>query len=176
MRAAGPIPILRQPWRLLAGIGFAGYVGLLAALFVVKDPGHFVRQCADLSWERLGRFARYANYVPGRTLLYYVTLQENPGTGLRNVGGNLLGFLPFGLLLPLVAPRFRQAGRLAAAALALSTSFEGFQLLTGVGAFDVDDLMLNGAGAVLGFFALEWGCGRRAGGAGTDASVKNGAV
>ncbi|GAA4330773.1 VanZ family protein [Flaviaesturariibacter amylovorans] len=156
---------LNVRWRLrtraLIALLFGAYLGALTGLFVIKDPAFFLQQCSELNWDQLGQYTRYANYIPGRTLAYYGTLQENFGTGVRNVGANLFGFLPFGFLLPLLNDRYRHAGRLARAAMLLSATFEVFQLLTGVGSFDVDDLLLNSAGAVLGFFALEWLSARR---------------
>lgn len=68
-----------------------------------------------------------------------------------HVAGNLVWFVPFGLLAPQVWPRLRRPSRLAAAAAGLSFGIELGQFLLATGATDIDDLLLNTLGAVLGW-------------------------
>lgn len=145
---AGP-----RSWRRGAAVLFGPYLVVLTLLFVVKRPDYFRWELAHFSWSGMGRSV---NLVPGRTILYYITLQENYRTGLAQLGGNLAGFLPFGFLLPLFYRPARRVARLALLGGGLSLLFELFQLVTNVGSFDVDDLLLNTAGAVCGFFLLRW--------------------
>lgn len=69
-----------------------------------------------------------------------------------NLIGNVVGFVPFGLLLPVIFRNFRQCSRIVLSGFALSLTVETIQLITKVGSFDVDDLMLNTLGAFLGYF------------------------
>jgi len=69
----------------------------------------------------------------------------------KNIGGNIIGFIPLGILLPMVFPFLRRWWRLTLCVFCLSLSFETFQLLTGVGVFDVDDLILNTTGGLIGY-------------------------
>lgn len=73
------------------------------------------------------------------------------------VGGNLIWFLPFGLLLPLC---WKRAGLLWTALLSalLSVSLELSQLLFASGVTDVDDLIFNLLGGLLGYglYLLLW--------------------
>lgn len=80
---------------------------------------------------------------------------ENRGTlGFRSVMTNLLGnivaFAPFGFFLPMLC----RAGRNVVSCTMLSAVFsllaETVQLLTRVGAFDVDDVFLNAIGGFVG--------------------------
>jgi len=69
----------------------------------------------------------------------------------KNLGGNLLGFTPLGIVLPLLFRRLRSFFRVIAVVFAISLCFEIIQLCTGLGIFDVDDLILNTAGGMIGF-------------------------
>jgi glycopeptide antibiotics resistance protein len=75
----------------------------------------------------------------------------NPEFMMNNLLGNLLGFIPFGLLLPLVIPFFRNLFKTLLAGFLLSLGYETIQLVFDLGIFDVDDLILNTAGALIGF-------------------------
>ena len=73
-------------------------------------------------------------------------------SGPRALWGNLINiaaFIPVGLLIGLIVPRYR----LLAASLVglfLSETFECFQLILHRGVFDVDDLFNNVLGALIG--------------------------
>ncbi|MGI6180601.1 MAG: VanZ family protein [Agathobaculum sp.] len=63
---------------------------------------------------------------------------------------NIVLLLPFGMLAPLIWPRLRRIGRTAAAGALFSLLIEISQLFTSRRP-DVDDLLLNTLGAVLGW-------------------------
>lgn len=93
-----------------------------------------------------------ANTVPFRTInLYKKGLERNNSTAEYNIWGNLLGFIPLGLLLPLAFGWFRQGIRVFFTGLLCSLGFETAQLLTGLGIWDIDDLLLNTAGTLAGY-------------------------
>ncbi|MFD2920308.1 VanZ family protein [Terrimonas rubra] len=68
----------------------------------------------------------------------------------KNIAGNVLGFMPLGFLLPFLV--FRRWGIILSifAATFLSMGFEYIQLYTGCGVFDVDDIILNALGGIIG--------------------------
>ena len=68
-----------------------------------------------------------------------------------NVLGNIVAFMPFGFLLPFASERKMHVGKVAFLTFLLSLSAETIQLLSRTGAFDVDDLILNTIGGVLGY-------------------------
>lgn len=77
---------------------------------------------------------------------------------VRQIGGNIGLLLPLGGVLPILVPHLRRFGALLLAASAFTLAIESVQYLgSGAGfmrrAFDVDDLMLNVFGAVLGYAA-----------------------
>ena len=72
-----------------------------------------------------------------------------------NTLGNVVLFLPLGILLPLVSSRFHLLKRVLLLALCLSLSIELLQFmlrfLGNARAVDIDDVLLNTLGACLGF-------------------------
>lgn len=70
---------------------------------------------------------------------------------VKNLFGNIVLFIPLGLWIPVLFPSFRTFFRFTAAVIVLLLAVELTQLVTRVGTFDVDDLMLNTLGAWLGY-------------------------
>ena len=66
-----------------------------------------------------------------------------------HVAGNMLWFVPLGLLLPAPAGA-KGALRCLLAGLVLSAAIEAVQFLLGTGVSDVDDVLLNALGALAG--------------------------
>ena len=70
---------------------------------------------------------------------------------LLNVVGNIVVFMPLGAFLPKLFVRCRKLLTVALLSLELSFVIEVTQLVTRVGSFDVDDLLLNTIGGILGY-------------------------
>ena len=70
---------------------------------------------------------------------------------LWNVVGNVCVFIPFGIFLPKLFKRCRNMLLVTLLSLELSLVVEVIQLMTRVGSFDVDDLLLNTIGGMLGY-------------------------
>lgn len=125
-------------------IVFAAYLVLLVYLLLFS--GGFGRQ------ESLQEGTGY-NLVPFREICRYVKYWRQIGTGsvILNVIGNVIGFVPFGMLVPALFPVFRKAWRVILLGLFVSVTVETLQLLFHVGIFDVDDLILNTLGTAAGY-------------------------
>lgn len=70
---------------------------------------------------------------------------------LLNLAGNVIGFLPFGFILPIICRKTRHFWLTGLLGLSVSLFAECLQLVWKVGSFDVDDLFLNTAGALIGY-------------------------
>ncbi|MCD7885500.1 MAG: VanZ family protein [Lachnospiraceae bacterium] len=115
--------------------------GLVYFLFLSEDFGH-------------GGTGEYSyNIVPFREILRYIRYREVLGTRavLINLLGNVIGFLPFGALVPLMVRGARRAWRMTLLSLEVSALVEFSQLIFQVGCFDVDDMILNTLGGLLGY-------------------------
>lgn len=71
-----------------------------------------------------------------------------------NLAGNVLAFVPFGFILPILFRVNRKWYIILQWSFIVSLSFEVTQLLTKVGIFDVDDLLLNTLGGLLGYWCF----------------------
>jgi glycopeptide antibiotics resistance protein len=90
------------------------------------------------------------NLVPFRTILPQL---QGHGNGLMskvNLLGNVLPFVPVGLLVPLVYPRMTWPKALLLAG-GTGLLMETLEVAFRVGIFDVDDILLNGFGVLIGY-------------------------
>jgi glycopeptide antibiotics resistance protein len=92
------------------------------------------------------------NLVPFHTLRIYLA---NLGSEfwMRNALGNLGLLLPLGLLGPLALPALDRWWRILLLAIAISAAIELGQLWIPDRSADIDDVILNVAGALLGYVA-----------------------
>ena len=93
------------------------------------------------------------NFIPLRTIGIYLANLDS-GFWLRNLVGNLVLLLPVGLIGPIVFPWMDRWWRVLPAAVALSLAIEVAQLWVPDRSADVDDLLLNVVGAMLGYAML----------------------
>ncbi|MEU5538169.1 VanZ family protein [Streptomyces sp. NPDC020362] len=101
----------------------------------------------------------HSNLHPGRSVQAY--LDHAPlRDAVRQIGGNVLLGVPFGALVPVLAPRARGAVQVVTLTAFMMLLVELVQgaLVTGR-AFDIDDVVLNTTGALAGWLLL----GRRLG-------------
>lgn len=71
-----------------------------------------------------------------------------------NMFGNVFAFAPFGFMIAVMSPKLRHFYKAAALTFVLSLVIETTQLVCRVGAFDVDDLILNTLGGLLGYMVF----------------------
>lgn len=89
--------------------------------------------------------------IPFADMVRVLTDKTSPGLGaFTNIVGNLALLAPLGFALPLFWRSFDSARRTVSFAAGLSLSIELIQLVAG-GVTSVDDLILNTAGAAIGF-------------------------
>lgn len=93
-----------------------------------------------------------SNFVPFRSITQLIT-QTPTRTALENVGGNLILFVPFGVLVPLLFVRVRSLRGVVWRAGVVSLLIEAIQTITRARATDVDDVILNVTGAAIGYGA-----------------------
>ena len=127
------------------------YLLVLTKFILFKDiPPLNMMQMTDksqlaLRWES-------ANLRPFQSIRLFLSPSNlTPSIRIQNLAGNVLLFVPLGLLLPLWFRRGRHFFYVTAASGALSLFYEVIQLLFGFGNFDVDDLLLNTIGGMTGY-------------------------
>lgn len=82
----------------------------------------------------------------------YITYREQFGSWifLKNILGNVIGFVPLGLLWPYVFPKLKNPFFVVLICFECSLVIELIQLACKIGSFDVDDLLLNTLGGFIG--------------------------
>ncbi|MCD7922224.1 MAG: VanZ family protein [Clostridiales bacterium] len=92
------------------------------------------------------------NLIPFREIRRFLTYRAQLGfpAVFLNLAGNILIFMPFGFLLPTMSRKLRGFFRVVLLGFELSLAVECVQLVTRTGSFDVDDMILNTLGSVIG--------------------------
>ncbi|ATF16223.1 VanZ family protein [Brevibacillus sp. HB1.2] len=155
---------IERPTELLAIAGyavFALYLFLVVKILLFKfgslDTSLLVDQW-KIIWSDpsviVKRLRYQSNLVPFHEIENYVRSIRNYQSwhSAVNFVGNVIAFMPLGFLLPLLFPK--KAGslfRVTLLSLLLSLGVELTQLVMNVGTFDVDDLLLNTAGGMIGY-------------------------
>jgi glycopeptide antibiotics resistance protein len=126
--------------RVLAGVVLAGW--LIAGLVLTLQPAHPLQ----------GQIV-HDNLVPFRTISIYL---RNLGSWfwMRNLLGNLALLFPLGLLAPIAFPALRRWWLIALLAILFSTAIELTQLAVPDRSADIDDVIVNVAGALIGYILL----------------------
>lgn len=134
-------------WKIL----FAVYLLTVLKVIVFKYPYQELRLIA-ISWQKgdILRGLGTANFMPFRTIKMYIDYAYKLNS-VENLAGNVLVFVPFGMLFPLVAREGERFFVMFLNAFVFVLGIEVFQLFSAFGAFDVDDILLNCLGAAFGF-------------------------
>ncbi|PGW60704.1 VanZ family protein [Bacillus cereus] len=93
------------------------------------------------------------NLVPFRSTIRYLTEFDsyNLDIILMNTLGNVIIFIPFGFLLPLLFKQIYNVKMASKIFIKFILLIESLQLLTFTGVFDIDDIILNMLGALIGY-------------------------
>ena len=99
------------------------------------------------------------NLTPFREIRRFIVYRRTLGwfAVLSNLLGNVLAFVPFGMILPMLTPKCRNFFHIVLLGFDFSLFVETIQLISKVGSFDVDDLILNTLGVLLGYLSF-WIC------------------
>lgn len=125
-------------------------------LFVIYIMFVFYFLLISEVYGRTGEMQEYRyNLVLFREIKRFWNYREQLGifATVTNLLGNVLVFLPFGFFMPM-ASKYRSFLSTSFYSLALSLIVEISQLFMKVGCFDVDDLLLNTIGGMMGYIAF----------------------
>lgn len=136
----------RNRIRVLGKICFVLYIGFIIYFLIFSDwygrttTGMEEYHYNLILFKEIKRFWEYRHQV-GLFAMF------------TNLFGNVLIFMPFGFFMPM-ASRYRSFFSTLFWSFGLSLGVEVFQLVSKVGCFDVDDLLLNTIGGVLGYIVF----------------------
>ncbi len=143
------LPMPKKKRRMTAVLLFAVYFAVLFYfLFFSEKMG---RTYSEREY--------HYNLVPLKEISRFIIYRESLGMWpvLLNIAGNVAAFVPFGIFLPIFSMRCRKIWMTVYYSFELSLLVELLQLVTRVGSFDVDDLILNTLGGMLGFLVYQIG-------------------
>ena len=138
---------------------FAGYLAFL--VIMLFTPNSYIANSGinltNENFDFVGNFkdritsgAWGVNLVPFRTIKNYIKYSGFLHT-MTNVMGNVIIFLPFGIFVAEILPKARSLSKILAITFFSSFFVEFIQFFIGR-SVDIDDLMLNVLGSVIGYF------------------------
>jgi len=136
--------------RLLPTFLFLAYTILLLKIMVFKDLPMI--RIGQLHLNFGGTQEGEANYIPFKTIWFYLIGSRGMLIGGINILGNILLLVPLGYLMPFATPGLLWK-QVLVYALLICMAIEGSQVLLKVGILDVDDMILNFLGFLLGYAA-----------------------
>lgn len=107
--------------------------------------------------EKLGRVDKTMGYRYNLTpfleikRFYYVLKHNFSFDAILNLGGNVVAFIPFGMILPMLSKKKTGLIKVTVLTLLFSFTIESLQLFYKVGVFDIDDMILNTLGGIAGY-------------------------
>lgn len=137
--------------RLISVIFFL-YLLFIIRVIVFKYPLSQMQEIVN-SWQKdvVLEGLNTANFVPFKTIKMYIQYYDLPGLrSFSNLFGNVLIFIPVGLMLPMVHRASKNILVAIINTLFFIVGIEVFQLFSNFGAFDVDDIILNMFGVLIG--------------------------
>lgn len=96
---------------------------------------------------------RFTNFVPFKTIVEYVQKFSDGYRRLSvlNLLGNFALFIPMGMLLPCISGKFNRFWKVTLCILGMVLLVEIAQGVLRVGSIDIDDVIFNVSGAMIGY-------------------------
>jgi len=134
----------RRIIRSFSRICFVIYMALLVYFLLLSDgfgrgEGYEDYRYNLVPFQEIMRFIKYYEYIDFPSVVI-------------NLLGNIVAFMPFGALIRWVVNRKTRWYQATAYTFLFSLCVELLQLVAKVGVFDVDDLILNTLGGLMGFW------------------------
>lgn len=142
---------MRKNW--IAACMLMAYLLLLIKLLILKDLpmiriGHLMLNFG-------GTQSGEGNLIPFKTILPYITGKMGLLIGGINVLGNIVLLIPIGFLLPFVF-RSINTKMIFIISLVFCLLIESIQAILKIGIFDIDDVILNVLGFMMGYWSYSW--------------------
>jgi glycopeptide antibiotics resistance protein len=136
--------------RLIPAFILIAYSAILIKLVVFKIN---LVKIGHLMFKFSGEEVGHANFLPFKTILPYLIGQHGRLIGIFNLLGNIVLFVPIGFLAPFVYRRMTWQKSLLLA-VSVGLCIEGMEVALRVGIFDIDDVILNALGVMIGYWAF----------------------
>ena len=132
---------------------FIIYIFVLLLVLVLKFPQMNMFHGIVERWKtgNPSRFVTETNFVPFKVITEYVKNAHSYNDWFtKNLAVNIIMFIPFGFLTPLFIKR-NKLWQILIYGIIASIMIEILQVLLAVGTGDIDDVILNSVGTLIGF-------------------------
>ena len=132
---------------------FIVYILVLFLVLVMKFPQMDMFHGIVRKWENgiPSRFVTETNFTPFKVIVYYVKNAHSYNDWFtKNLAANIIMFMPFGFLAPLFMKR-NKVWQILIYGIITSFLIEVLQVGLAVGTGDIDDVILNAFGTLIGF-------------------------
>lgn len=126
----------------------SGYLFILIKVLVLKDLA--LVRVGELKLNFGGTQEGPANFIPFKSILPYLLGERGFLIAFLNLAGNIVALVPLGFLMPIVFSNVNWK-KVLVLAIASGLLIESTQILFKIGIFDIDDILLNGLGVIIGF-------------------------
>lgn len=140
---------MKRNYKFVIGILLFIYIVLLFKVMVLKDVP--MLRVGPITLNFGGTQTGDPNYIPFKTIIPYLFGSAGWLIGGLNILGNILLLVPVGFLLPFIFIKLNWKQILVLAVIS-GLIIEGMQVFLHVGIFDIDDVILNGFGVMVGFW------------------------
>ncbi len=145
-----------KAFKALGTICFIVYLMLLIRVSIFYFPDTMISGILS-SWSVEGfiRHLSYVNFIPFKTIGPTLFNPSLPWIEVPNMLANIIGFVPLGFMIPYLIPSTRKIARILIIGFGVSLALEAVQVVTILGTGDIDDVLLNVVGALLGYALFE---------------------
>ncbi|MGI5891528.1 MAG: VanZ family protein [Bacillota bacterium] len=146
-------PAKKKIHKKLLNCLFVLYIIFLLKVVLFKGPLSMITETFR-NWQ-LPSFDQAFNIIPLFTIGGYLRAIASGGMNtsiiIDNLVGNILLFVPWGFLLPLIFKKSKSLRQVLLAGMIFVLCIEAMQFVTRLGSFDIDDLILNLVGVLIGY-------------------------
>ena len=140
---------MKKTLKIIAWSAFVFYCLTLSYIFIIQRINFYS------GYYKLDELLIHSNLIPFKTVYDYAVRIANDSINLdiaiKNLVGNLIVFLPMGCFLPCLFQKMRSFKNTALLVLGIVLCIEFSQILFGIGSFDIDDIIFNVGGGMIGY-------------------------
>lgn len=142
---------IRNKFGLVIFMVFVVY--LIIVFYIVFLKNRFVSQNINYEIPLKVYWQFSVNLTPFKTIKNYIIYDNNLSDSIKyiNVLGNVVLFIPFGFMYPILIDKNRKFLWIFLCSFIFSLSIELLQMMFRIGSLDVDDIILNVFGAIIGY-------------------------
>lgn len=128
---------------------FILYILVLIYIVLLKNGDSLVFEF--MKKQSISEKLSHAQIIPFLTIKELIFEPISYSISIKNLLGNIIIFSPLGFLLPIIFSNLNKIKKILPIVFISSLIIELIQLFTGFGIFDIDDLILNTIGGVIGY-------------------------